>query len=261
MKYRFFVGCNGLNQTCQNNLQSEIKKWEDIVVFSVSEFYRNVSLKVVSSLFWPLLSEESLGYDFDYYVKVDEDVYVDAERLFGVYTALRDGRYQSMQIGRFEKQPQVIRDPQSKWFVSQTKWRSKFFNPYMIGPLHLTSRKLIKDIFKYLRLKNISSAAFQSIYYARKGFLGDQFITEIHTTFSKKAFYLFEDVFLGYLILQSQNESAAAFLDQGTSIYTVWPTEKCFEDSVGIHGFNHTSMENIFLCQQNNFFRKKCLCI
>ena len=74
--YGFFVGLTENNST-QNQIEEEHNKYGDIIQIEMSDFYRNLSLKMAAVLNWMYRNCPKVDFLF----KVDDDVYVDVRNL------------------------------------------------------------------------------------------------------------------------------------------------------------------------------------
>ncbi|XP_039614536.1 beta-1,3-galactosyltransferase 5-like [Polypterus senegalus] len=107
----------------------------DILLGNYADCYRNLTLKVMHGLWWTLKDCEA-----QYILKTDDDCFVNSDRLVRFLVEHNTVRH-DLYIGSVfaPGKRQVIRDPESKWYVSKEDFLEDNYPPYASGIGYLLS--------------------------------------------------------------------------------------------------------------------------
>ena len=139
-KFLFFIGRNDTNKTLQ------IK--ENHIYLPFQEKYRKLTTKILYAFLFI-----HFKYEYDYIIKVDDDVYLNMECLYNTinqYTKKYDGKKTAVYMGKFVRQF-AIKNKRNKWY--EPKWLGKYPS-YAIGPTYILSKKAVNFIYKKTLVKN-----------------------------------------------------------------------------------------------------------
>lgn len=132
----------GMNLSEMANLYEEQKIYNDLLVFSFMDTYRNLTLKSLLTLKWLALNCPTVKV----ITKVDDDIFVNVPQLL---LNLRDYTNRSNVIlGNFNEMSKVLRND-GKWDIPESVFPFTYFPPYMSGPIYAMTgdvpSKLIKQ--------------------------------------------------------------------------------------------------------------------
>lgn len=122
-----------------NKIQQEKQRYKDILHGSYVDTYRNLTFKVLHGLHW---AHKHCNTDF--ILKTDDDCFVNTHLLYILVMHHRDAS--RMYIGTVYKrheQLRVIRNPQSRWYVSMETYSEEFYPLYASGAGYLLSFDLV----------------------------------------------------------------------------------------------------------------------
>lgn len=137
----FLVG-QSLDANDYLNLQTESQKYHDILTGSYLDSYRNLTVKIMHGLDWVRQFCKS-----DYVLKTDDDVYVNTlllDELVSRHTPKSD-----VYIGlvmQTDGRLEVVRNPESRWFVSMDEYPSSHYPPYASGMGYLLSKDVVDKV-------------------------------------------------------------------------------------------------------------------
>ncbi|CAB3364935.1 Hypothetical predicted protein [Cloeon dipterum] len=130
------------NETLQWQLENESLQYDDLVQGSFEDTYRNLTYKHVMAFKW--VKYHCKGYQ--HVLKTDDDIYVNLQRLInnvqkGVFTGKRQI------FCDYIKSAAVKRSWRSKWHVSFSEYKHKFYPTYCPGWLVLYNQDLIERLY------------------------------------------------------------------------------------------------------------------
>uniref|UniRef100_A0A915Q1F1 Hexosyltransferase n=1 Tax=Setaria digitata TaxID=48799 RepID=A0A915Q1F1_9BILA len=109
---------------------NENKKYDDLIVTSLKDTYDNLTLKHVP-----------------YYIKVDDDVVLDLDRLNQQFIL----SWNSSNIyGAIRYQDPVIRGPFNRYFMPYKYYKKKFYPPFAIGMMYIMPQEAFRKIWRIL---------------------------------------------------------------------------------------------------------------
>lgn len=130
-------------------IENEINDYHDILMGSYIDSYRNLTIKTMHGLEWVLQKCPS-----EFVLKTDDDVYVNTKLLHTLISnsTFKNNTYIGL-VTQTEERLKVIRDPNSKWYVSMEQYSESYYPPYAVGMGYLLSIDLIKkflNMSKYI---------------------------------------------------------------------------------------------------------------
>lgn len=129
------------NSVSQNALVDENRRYSDLVQGNFNEAYRNLTYKHMMGLQWVTMYCQQAQY----VIKIDDDIVVDLYRLLSIMNSIvRDQR--PLLMGYLLKGIRPIREPASKWFVTQSEFPGPTYPPFLSGWLYITTPKDSKTL-------------------------------------------------------------------------------------------------------------------
>ncbi|XP_067885284.1 beta-1,3-galactosyltransferase 5-like [Heterodontus francisci] len=124
----FLVG-QASEEGAANLIRLEQDEFQDLLVGSYLDTYRNLTLKVMHGLKWAVGTCKPA-----YILKTDDDCFVNTDRLprfLARDNPIRTGLYVGSLFAAEKRE--VIRNPWSKWYVSQQDYGNERYPPYVSG--------------------------------------------------------------------------------------------------------------------------------
>ncbi len=123
-------------------VEVEAHRYNDIILTDMVESFKNLTLKLVLGLKW--VSQNCKHAE--YYYKGDDDMFVNTENILkAIHQQQKSGR-DKLFMGALNK-GEVIRDPWSKYYVSEEQYSGRFFSPFCSGGSYVISNKLIPRMY------------------------------------------------------------------------------------------------------------------
>uniref|UniRef100_A0A914UIZ7 Hexosyltransferase n=1 Tax=Plectus sambesii TaxID=2011161 RepID=A0A914UIZ7_9BILA len=113
------------------NLNAEQEQNNDMIVSTIQEHYRNLTLKVMSALEWKNSRCSTVKFLF----KTDSDVVVNPTELVKYCQAKKDRK--NTIFGHVWNKVKPIRVPNHRWLTSNESYSQPFWPPYTSGPGYL----------------------------------------------------------------------------------------------------------------------------
>lgn len=137
----FLIGKNSVHLS-DVNVQSEMYQFHDILLGSYIDSYRNLTIKTMHGLHWVWRN-----CPCEYVLKTDDDVYVNTKLLHKLITSNtpKTNAYIGL-VTQSDDKLKVIRNPDSKWFVSEKEYKFSHYPPYAVGMGYVLSIDLIDSI-------------------------------------------------------------------------------------------------------------------
>ncbi|XP_060077758.1 beta-1,3-galactosyltransferase 1-like [Ylistrum balloti] len=133
-------------ETVDQRIDLEIKTYNDILKGSYIDSYRNLTYKVLHGLHWA-----SRSCPTEFVLKTDDDCFVNTHLLHILILHHRDAM--NLYIGSVSsKQHEVLRDPNSVWYVSEELYAENFYPRYASGAGYLLSSDVVTrliDVSRY----------------------------------------------------------------------------------------------------------------
>lgn len=135
----FLIGQSS-NSKLNDLVDQEASIYKDIVIGSFKDTYRNLYMKMVFSLNWPLDQKCQASY----ILKTDEDCFVNVGNLLNWLSNyhVANGTH-PLYAGRVQPDLEVIRDKWSPYYVSEKDHPAATFQPYVSGGGYVLSGNLL----------------------------------------------------------------------------------------------------------------------
>ncbi|XP_045032181.1 lactosylceramide 1,3-N-acetyl-beta-D-glucosaminyltransferase-like [Daphnia magna] len=137
--FAFILGLSEDDGT-QRQIEEESKLYADIIQIRMSDFYRNLPLKIAGLLNW--LRSYCAG-EITFLLKVDDDVYVNVHNLVHF---VRSYRHSYMTVFGSGSPIKGYAQREDKWQISYAEWPWNEYPPYILGAISLTSGSSIHPL-------------------------------------------------------------------------------------------------------------------
>ncbi|KAK4005952.1 hypothetical protein OUZ56_011078 [Daphnia magna] len=155
-RFAFILGMADDNAT-QKSVEEESKKFGDIIQIGMSDFYRNLSLKVAALFNWLYRNCDKIDFVF----KVDDDVYVNVRNLAHFVHSFHNRSTNSI----FGVSAVNLRPARGgKWNITFEEWPWNEYPPYFFGPAVLMHGSAIVPLLASFQTTPIMP--FDDIYYS-----------------------------------------------------------------------------------------------
>ncbi|CAL1284286.1 unnamed protein product [Larinioides sclopetarius] len=124
-------------------LKSENEAYNDILLGYYLDTYRNLTLKVVHGLKWA-----SSHCQPSYTMKTDDDCFVNVPLLLR-FLWKQNPIETNLYAGHVRWSSPVVRNPNSKWYVSESDFQGSRFVPYVNGAGYVLSLDVLKKFVKF----------------------------------------------------------------------------------------------------------------
>ncbi|XP_067663076.1 beta-1,3-galactosyltransferase 5-like [Haliotis asinina] len=136
----FLVGL--CHSSMQEMLETEHKKYGDVVQINTDDSYQNLVWKSVALLKWTT----EFCTSFSFLLKIDDDVFVNLAQLFRTLDMFEtEPKFIMGQINRGTKPK---RRPKSKYFVSRNDYPDDVYPPYVAGAAYVISGLLTRELLE-----------------------------------------------------------------------------------------------------------------
>ena len=135
----FLIGKSS-NPKLNHLVTQEAAIYKDIVLGAFEDTFRNLYMKMILSLTWPL----EQNCNASYILKTDEDCFVKIRNLLYWLNKhhIANGT-QPIYAGRVQVKMPVIRRNASRYYLSEKEFPGKYFSPYVSGGGYVFSRNLL----------------------------------------------------------------------------------------------------------------------
>ncbi|XP_045031736.1 uncharacterized protein LOC123474019 [Daphnia magna] len=130
--FAFILGLSEDDGT-QRRIEEESQLYGDVIQIGMSDFYRNLPLKIAGLLNW--LRSHCAG-EIDFLLKVDDDVYVNVSNLAHF---VRSYRHSNMSVFGSGTPIKGHAYREGKWQISYAEWPWIEYPPYILGAISLIS--------------------------------------------------------------------------------------------------------------------------
>ncbi|MCP9264113.1 Hexosyltransferase [Dirofilaria immitis] len=122
----------------------ESKKYNDLIVTSIEDIYETLTLKVYTAMYF----KETYCQNVTYYIKVDDDVVLDLDRLDQQIISLSNLAYI---YGAIRYKEAVIRQRMSKYFIPYKCYSRNFYPPFALGMMYIIPREAFEKFGMHYR--------------------------------------------------------------------------------------------------------------
>ena len=131
------------NETVTETVIDESDKHSDVIVNNITDLYENLSLKTISAFNWMTEFCDQSAF----LLKVDDDMFVQVERLLEmVKNLLEKESNPRMILGNISRGWKPVRNPQSKYLITEAQYPGENYPDFATGPSYLVSQQALKDI-------------------------------------------------------------------------------------------------------------------
>ena len=140
-----FLLAKSLNETINKMIDEEFKLHNDIVQKNYTDSYYNLTAKIMMGLNWI----SKYCPNSKYILRINDDVIVNTFNMIKYFNSLKYEKNQIFGYGITGVSP--IRDPGSKFYVSEKEYPKSYYDPYIEGSAYLFTTDLAATFYnKYL---------------------------------------------------------------------------------------------------------------
>ena len=142
----FLLGKKSGNHRLSQRLKIEMEQNGDIVQGDYIDSYRNLTIKVLNGFTWARNKCNP-----QYILKTDDDCFINSWIFTKFLTGPNRHGEKRVYVGNVfldDRNTQVIRDPQSKWYVPMDAYAPDSYPPYASGTGYLISRDVLQGILE-----------------------------------------------------------------------------------------------------------------
>ncbi|XP_052083515.1 beta-1,3-galactosyltransferase 5-like [Mytilus californianus] len=154
------------NVTLQQEIEHESKRYMDIIQGNFIDSYRNLTYKLVFSLFWV----NNFCNHAKYVIKMDDDIIINIP-LIVPYLAekLKAGQTSNVLECKTITENIPVRNRNNKWFITPEEYPFTKFLPYCAGHSSIMSIDVVRKMYRasknvpYLWLEDVYGSGFLSL--------------------------------------------------------------------------------------------------
>ncbi|KAM4732780.1 beta-1,3-galactosyltransferase 1-like isoform 2-T2 [Anableps anableps] len=158
VSYYFLLGKSRIGNAAEppdEQILNESNKYHDILQSNFLDSYKNLTIKTMVMLEW--LSSHCPNTS--YAMKIDSDTFLNVHNLVNM---LLKAPHQDYMTGLVARGAAVLRDPNSKWFLSSNVFPDSSYPPYALGVGYVFSMDLPKRILE--ASKHIQAVYIEDVY-------------------------------------------------------------------------------------------------
>lgn len=128
-----------------DSIKLESNTYGDIVVESFMDSYRNLTYKAIAGLKWVSKHCDNVTY----VIKSDDDILIDMHALMKQMNSTEVRNYGTKNLIMCNQwvRMKVIRDKNSKWYISKEEFADDFFPPYCSGSVFIMSFDAVQRMY------------------------------------------------------------------------------------------------------------------
>lgn len=126
----------------QSAIESESRKFGDIIQGNFTEAYRNLTYKHVMGLKWAT----TFCSNSKYIIKMDDDIVVNMYKLEQILEPLNKINYKKFIAGYVLRNMLPIREPDNKWYVTNDEYPFNHYPSFVSGWFYITNYESAKKI-------------------------------------------------------------------------------------------------------------------
>ena len=141
-------------------IKNESLKYADIVQYDFDDTFYNLTIKTIIGFKWV----SSYCQNAKYTLKVDDDVVVNVHFLIEYLegSIKKNKKQKNTIIGKCNKKRQVIRNINSRFFMSKDEFKDDYYKEYCEGPAYLLTTDLVPKM--YYKSLNTNLIKFEDVY-------------------------------------------------------------------------------------------------
>ena len=138
----FLIGKSS-NEKVNQLVTQEAAIHKDIVIGTFEDSFRNLYMKIILSINWPLEQNCSASY----ILKTDEDCFVNIGNLFHWLNSYHMvNSTHPIYAGRVQNGMPVVRDKDNRYYLSEKEFSEPYFDPYCSGGGYVFSGDLLQPL-------------------------------------------------------------------------------------------------------------------
>ena len=121
-----------------NEIIKESDTYRDLVITDNVDVYKNLTLKTIAAFDWA----RQFCPEADFLLKSDDDMFIHMKRLLLTVKNLRASTLSpnGIIVGNVAGGWKPVRNPQSKYYITQEQYTESSYPPFVTGPSYLISR-------------------------------------------------------------------------------------------------------------------------
>ncbi|XP_071152427.1 beta-1,3-galactosyltransferase 5-like [Mytilus edulis] len=154
------------NETLQQDIEQESKRYTDIIQGNFIDSYRNLTYKLVFSLFWV----KNFCNNAKFVIKMDDDIMVNIPLIVPyLKEKLNAGQTSKVLECKMITENIPVRDRNNKWFITREEYPFTKFLPYCAGHSSIMSIDVVRKMYKatkkvpFLWLEDVYGSGFLSL--------------------------------------------------------------------------------------------------
>ena len=127
------------NPNILNDILQESDTYRDLAIIDNIDVYTNLTLKTIAAFNWA----RQFCPEADFLLKTDDDMFIQMKRLLSTAKGLRLSALTNPNgiiVGNVASGWKPVRNPQSKYFITQEQYSETSYPPFVTGPSYLVSR-------------------------------------------------------------------------------------------------------------------------
>ena len=124
----------------QTEILKESDTYKDLAITDNVDVYKNLTLKTIAAFNWA----RQFCPEADFLLKTDDDMFIHLKRLLYTIKSLRSSTAalspNGIIVGNVAAGWKPVRNPQSKYFITQEQYTETSYPPFVTGPSYLISR-------------------------------------------------------------------------------------------------------------------------
>ena len=124
--------------TLKDDIINESDTFRDLVITNNIDVYKNLTLKTIAAFDWA----RQFCPEADFLLKTDDDMFIHMKRLLSTTKTLRASTLSpnGIIVGNVAAGWKPVRNPNSKYFITQEQYEETSYPPFVTGPSYLISR-------------------------------------------------------------------------------------------------------------------------
>ncbi|CAG2204588.1 unnamed protein product [Mytilus edulis] len=193
IEYVFVLGKTE-NATLQKDLENESKIYMDIIQGNYIDSYRNLTYKLVFSLFWL----NNFCKNAKFVIKMDDDIIINIPLVILYLTEkLKTGKSVNVLECQTITKNIPVRESNKKWFITPEEYPFTKFLPYCAGHSSIMSIDVVRKMYRasknvpYLWLEDVYGSGFLSLLLKLKMFMPKFYFEPVISSLNDKPCSLF----------------------------------------------------------------------
>ncbi|CAC5376853.1 unnamed protein product [Mytilus coruscus] len=165
IEHVFVLGTTG-NATLQLEIEHESKRYMDIIQGNFIDSYRNLTYKLIFSLFWV----NNFCNNAKFVIKMDDDIIINIPLIVPYLSEkLKAGKTVNVLECKTITKNIPVRERNNKWFITPEEYPFTRFLPYCAGHSSIMSIDVVRKMYRasknvpYLWLEDVYGSGFLSL--------------------------------------------------------------------------------------------------